>query len=164
MPDNYKIRSYNEDDATRLQEIRSIAFAPVFQAFRNMLGDNIAAFALADLEQQQAAHLDAICSEKSADHIVVAECDDEVCAFCAYFVDDETKVGEIGLNAVHPDSQGAGLGAKLYDYALSHMRDAGMKIATVGTGGDESHASAWRAYEKAGFQKALPSIYLYQAL
>jgi hypothetical protein len=39
-----------------------------------------------------------------------------------------------------------------------------MELATVGTGGDRSHAPARRAYEKAGFIVGLPSIYLYQRL
>ena len=34
----------------------------------------------------------------------------------------------------------------------------------VGTGGDPSHAPARRAYEKAGFGPAIPSLYYYRAL
>ena len=44
------------------------------------------------------------------------------------------------------------------------MREAGVRVATVGTGGDAAHAPARRAYEKAGFGPYLPSIYMYKAL
>jgi hypothetical protein len=37
------------------------------------------------------------------------------------------------------------------------MKEAGMQVATVSTGGDPSHAPARRAYEKAGFTASIPS-------
>ena len=37
-------------------------------------------------------------------------------------------------------------------------------VATVGTGGDPSHAPARRAYETAGFGPAIPSLTLYRLL
>jgi GNAT superfamily N-acetyltransferase len=85
-------------------------------------------------------------------------------AFCAVSLNFATKVGEIGLNAVHPDHQGRGLGAMMYAHALGRMRAAGMKVAAVGTGADASHAPARRAYAKAGFTVGIPSVYYYQAL
>jgi GNAT superfamily N-acetyltransferase len=39
----------------------------------------------------------------------------------------------------------------LIEFALDWMRDAGMSIAMVETGGDPGHGPARRAYEKAGF-------------
>jgi hypothetical protein len=41
---------------------------------------------------------------------------------------------------------------------------AGMRYATVGTGGDPSHEPARRAYEKAGFSVHIPSVYMYREL
>ncbi|MEM7223540.1 MAG: GNAT family N-acetyltransferase [Pseudomonadota bacterium] len=70
-------------------------------------------------------------------------------------------MGEIDLNAVDPDHQGSGVGAWMYAYALDRMKEAGMLVASVGTGGDPSHAPARRAYEKAGFGPAIPSVHLY---
>ncbi len=57
-----------------------------------------------------------------------------------------------------------GLGEKLYAFALRRMKEAGMKVATVGTGGDEAHGPARRAYEKVGFAAAVPSLYLYKSI
>ena len=47
--------------------------------------------------------------------------------------------------------------------AVEEMRAAGMKVAVVGTGGDEGHAPARRSYEKAGYTP-LPLVRYYQAL
>ncbi len=47
---------------------------------------------------------------------------------------------------------------------LARMRELGAEVATVGTGGDPSHAPARRAYAKAGFGPALPSVYAYARL
>ena len=63
-----------------------------------------------------------------------------------------------------PTLQRRGLAARLLSHALSHMRDQGMRAATVGTGGDPAHAPARRAYEAAGFSRAIPSVYYYREL
>ena len=42
-------------------------------------------------------------------------------------------------------------GTRLTTFALDRMRDAGMNVAMVETGGDPGHAPARRSYEKAGF-------------
>ena len=52
----------------------------------------------------------------------------------------------------------------MFEHALDLMRAAGIKVATVGTGGDDSHAPAYRAYEKAGFGPGIPNFYLYRML
>lgn len=44
------------------------------------------------------------------------------------------------------------------------MRNAGMRLPTMGTGGDPSHAPARRIYEKVGFGAAIPSVWLYKLL
>ena len=44
------------------------------------------------------------------------------------------------------------------------MRAAGLRCVQVSTGGDDSHAPARRAYEKAGFRPGVPSLTLYREL
>jgi len=53
--------------------------------------------------------------------------------------------------AVDPDHQGRGIGTALTGFALDRLKDAGMKVAMVETGGDPGHAPARRVYEKAGY-------------
>ena len=87
-----------------------------------------------------------------------------VVGFVSLQLNQETQIGEIGLNAVHPDHASKGVGTAMYDFAIARMKEAGMRVATVATGGDPSHAPARRAYEKAGFTVQIPSVWLCRKL
>lgn len=89
---------------------------------------------------------------------------DAVAGFISYRVNPDNKTGEIMENAVSPDYRGMGIGAKMYEFVLEKMRDEGMKYASVSTGLDDGHAAARRSYEKAGFEKNLPSIKYFMEL
>jgi GNAT superfamily N-acetyltransferase len=65
--------------------------------------------------------------------------------------------------AVHPAYQKRGVGSALNAFILEKMREAGMEVAMVSTGGDPSHAPARRVYEKAGYIP-LPIVNYYQKL
>jgi GNAT superfamily N-acetyltransferase len=69
----------------------------------------------------------------------------------SFSLNREKRVGEIGLNAVHPTYAGRGIGTRMYEFVIARMLENGMMLATVGTGGDPSHEPARRAYRKAGF-------------
>jgi GNAT superfamily N-acetyltransferase len=79
-------------------------------------------------------------------------------------LDRDTRAGEIGLNAVDPARAGAGIGTAMYEFAVRFMQQAGMRVATVATGGDPSHAPARRAYQKAGFDVQFPSVWMCRKL
>ena len=164
MRENCTIREFEPNDLARLQEIRAAAFRPIFRSFRRIVGKAIAEVAFAAAEQEQADLLDRYCGAESDREVLVVEIDPDIVGFCALTCDQDSKVGEIDLNAVHPDHQGKGIGTWMFEAALERMRAAGMKVATVGTGGDPSHAFARRAYAKAGFGPAIPSVYLYREL
>lgn len=61
------------------------------------------------------------------------------------------KLGEIYMIAVDPDFQRRGIALALTDFAVARMKEAGMTIAMVETGGDRGHGPARAAYERAGF-------------
>ena len=161
---SFLIRAYAPSDLPTLHAIRSAAFAPVFASFRSIVGPEIAALGLATAEQEQADLLDAIARPDSGHAIAVAETGGELTGFVSWKPDIAPGIGEITLNAVHPDHAGKGIGTALYEHALAALKSAGMQLATVGTGGDPSHAPARRAYEKVGFSVHLPSIYMYRKL
>jgi GNAT superfamily N-acetyltransferase len=157
------IRDANAGDAPRLEEIRQAAFAPVFASFRAMLGEDLY-LAQTNKDEAQAAYLASLLAPDAGWEVYVAERDGVVIGFVSLQLDPDTKIGELGLNAVHPDWAGEGVGTAMYNFAVERMREAGMRIATVSTGGDPSHAPARRAYEKAGFTVGIPSIWLCQKL
>jgi RimJ/RimL family protein N-acetyltransferase len=158
------IRPFQPGDLPAMQRVRQAAFEPVFRSFRAIVGEQIAALAFASAEAEQAKLLDDICAAGSGHQVLVVTIGDEIVGFVSFTVDPTTRLGEIGLNAVHPEHAGKGIGAEMYELVLARMKERGMAIATVGTGGDPSHAPARRAYEKAGFGPAIPSITLYRLL
>ncbi|MDX2236989.1 MAG: GNAT family N-acetyltransferase [Hyphomonadaceae bacterium] len=156
------IRPFEPADFDRLDAIRAEAFAPIFTSFRALLGDDIAAIALRNAEREQRALLDSFCA--GAAHTFVAVDEGRIIGFVCATLDGAQGVGEIALDAVAPEAAGRGVGSALIAHALAFMRAEGMRAAVVGVGGDESHAPARRAYEKAGFRAGIPSLHLYRAL
>jgi len=158
------IRPYAATDLATLHDIRATAFAPVFASFRTIVGPEISALGLATAEQEQADLLDAIAKSDSGHSIAVAEENGILTGFVSWKPNIAPGIGEITLNAVRPEHGGKGVGTALYEHALAALKAAGMQLATVGTGGDPSHAPARRAYEKVGFSTHLPSIHMYRKL
>jgi ribosomal protein S18 acetylase RimI-like enzyme len=78
-------------------------------------------------------------------------------------IDSDARTGEIDMLAVDPLVQRRGIGTALTSLAVQRLRDAGMGLAVVGTGGDPGHAPARRVYEKAGFV-GLPLVRYYARL
>lgn len=158
------IRAATPADAERMQAIRAAAFAPVFASFRAILGDELYQIAYAHEVQAQATYLAGLLAPDSGWELYAAEHGGAIVGFVSLQLNHTTTVGEIGLNAVDPAWAGQGIGTAMYRFALDRMRAAGMRAATVSTGGDESHAPARRAYEKAGFATGIPSIWYCQPL
>jgi GNAT superfamily N-acetyltransferase len=161
---NVLMRPVRVDDQLRLDQIRQAAFAPVFASFRSILGDDLYALAQAREDEAQGELLVALLAPEAGWEVYVAEVAGTIAGFVSIQFNHETQVGEIGLNAVHPDHAGKGVGTAMYDFAIARMKAAGMRVATVATGGDPSHAPARRAYEKAGFTVHIPSVWLCRKL
>jgi GNAT superfamily N-acetyltransferase len=159
-----RFRLASPDDTPRLQAIRAAAFAPVFASFRELLGDEIYELSQRRDEEGHGALLDSLLASDSPWEVYVAESGEVVAGFIAVQANAETLVGELGLNAVDPAHAGAGIGTKMYEFAVARLKQLGMNVAMVGTGGDPSHAPARRAYEKAGFGAELPTIWMFKKL
>jgi len=143
------IRPFRPDDLPAMQLVRQAAFEPVFQSFREIVGERIYSLALTTADAEQAKLLDDLCSANSG-QVLVAAIEGRVVGFVSFTLNVEKRTGEIGLNAVHPDFAGQGIGTRMYEFVMARMKQSGMALATVSTGADASHASARRAYEKAG--------------
>jgi ribosomal protein S18 acetylase RimI-like enzyme len=92
-----------------------------------------------------------VCAAKKG-RVWVAEVGASVVGFVAVELHHpERGMGETCMLAVDPDHQGGGIGTALTEFALDRLKDAGMKVAMVETGGDPGHAAARRTYEKAGY-------------
>jgi ribosomal protein S18 acetylase RimI-like enzyme len=157
-------RAAEAKDQDALQALRAVAFKPVFASFRAILGDVIYEAAQAHEDADQENILSEMFIKDSIWRLTVAELGTQLVGFISVRVDTEHGYGEIGLNAIAPEFAGRGYGTAMYEFALAEMRRAGVKVATVATGGDPSHAPARRAYEKAGFNVSIPSVWMCRTL
>ena len=162
--DEVIIREVKAEDVRRAAEIAVAAWTPIYELRRQTMGEKLFAALHRDWKKRKAGQIVAACSPKSGRIVRVAERNGHVVGFITFTVDKETGVGEIGNNAVDPQSQGMGIGGKMYQVALDEMRKHGIRFVQVSTGGDQSHAPARRAYERAGFNIQLPSVTYYRKL
>lgn len=152
------------EDIEVLEEIRALAFQPIFDSFRKILGDTIYEHAQLPEDKAQKDFLKSMFDKDSIWTTWKVNLEEKVIGFVSIRIDEKTKVGEIGLNAVHPDYSGRGIGTQMYNFTNDEMKKAGMKVATVATGGDPSHLSARKAYRKAGFTVEIPSVWMCRLL
>jgi GNAT superfamily N-acetyltransferase len=163
MAMNLHIRPVCDKDVEDLVQLALLAWAPIFPSFEQLLGHNIYTLIWPDWRTSQRAGIETVCKEPEKTAVWVAELDGRPVGFLAYELNLKDKTGEVILLAVHPECQNLGVGTELNEFALQKMRESGMKMARVETGGDPSHAPARRAYEKAGYT-ALPLVRYFKDL
>lgn len=157
------MRPMTPDDLEDVVRLSLGAWAPVFHSFEQVLGSRIYHHIYPDWRRQQREVVERVCKDDKKTLVWVAEFDERVAGFIAYTLDSEEKTGEVELLAVHPDYQNRGIGTALNNLVLEKMKESGMMLAVVGTGGDPGHAPARRSYEKAGYT-ALPVVRYYKDL
>ena len=156
------IRPFHQDDLEAVVRLSLLAWVPVFCSFKQVLGPEIYSLIWPDWEKSQKEVVETACQAPEKRSVWVAEVDGAVVGFVAIELHDNDKTGEIYLLAVHPDYQNRGIGTDLNVYALERIKESGMKMAVVATGGDPGHAPARRSYEKAGFT-GLPLVRYYRS-
>lgn len=156
------IRRGTKADVPAIQTVNLAAFRPIDESFERMLGPQVYPLLYPDWETSQQDELAELIDRPNV-ILFVAETESGVVGFTVVELNDKTQVGELSLLAVHPDSRCQGIGAMLNQQALQVMREAGMKLAELGTGADQAHAAARRSYERAGYSP-LPLVRYYKAL
>ena len=159
---NLHIRPVSNNDINDLVQLTLLAFEPVFSSFAQVLGPQIYPVIYPDWKTRQRDEVEAACKNEKI-NVWVAELNGMAVGLITYELHDNDKTGEVQFLAVHPEYQNDGIGTELNNFALQKMQEAGMGMAVVGTGGDESHAPARRSYEKAGYT-ALPLVRFYKKL
>ena len=159
---NLNIRPVRSDDVEDLVYLSLLAWAPVFPSFERILGPEIYGRIWPDWQAGQKAAVETVCREDKTT-VWVAEVDGRAVGFVAYEVRPQDSSGEVVLLAVHPEYQDRGIGTDLNTFALAKMKESGVKLAIVETGGDPSHAPARRSYEKAGYT-GLPLVRYFKDL
>ncbi|MGK5114090.1 MULTISPECIES: GNAT family N-acetyltransferase [unclassified Geodermatophilus] len=161
------IRELTEADVEAVVALSLRAWAPVFASFEAVLGAAVYRHLYPDWTTSQARAVEQVCRDGALLVRVAVDEADRPIGFVAVALHDETHdepcSGEIEMVAVDPAQQRRGTGAALVEHALAEMRQAGVRLAVVATGGDPGHAPARAAYERAGFT-GLPLVRYYRAL
>ena len=160
---NLQIRPISNNDIEGVIQLSLLAWAPVFSSFKQVLGAQIYTALYPAWQKQQREVVERVCKDGDRFTTFVAQLDETVAGFIAYAVNSDEQTGEVELLAVHPDYQNHGIGTELNNFVLEKMRESGVRLAVVGTGGDPGHAPARRSYEKAGYT-GLPLVRYYKAL
>jgi ribosomal protein S18 acetylase RimI-like enzyme len=158
-----RIRSVRDSDVEGLVQLSLLAWVPVFDSFQRILGREIYALIWPDWRVSQRNGIEMVCKDRERFTVLVAEWEGIVVGFLAYELNAKDRTGEVQLLAVHPEYQNRGIGTELNNYALNEMKERGMSMAKVETGGDPSHAPARRSYEKSGYT-ALPLVRYFKDL
>ncbi|HET8631391.1 MAG TPA: GNAT family N-acetyltransferase [Thermomicrobiales bacterium] len=158
-----QIRRASSNDTEALIRVALSAWAPVFASFRQVLGPKVYGLVYPDWQAQQRDVVTKVCAQREDVAVWVADIDGTVAGFIAYSLDGTNETGTVELLAVDPDYQNGGIGTDLNLFALARMKESGMKVASLSTGGDPGHAPARRAYEKAGYT-AFPIVWYYKDL
>ncbi len=146
-----RIRPFDDRDADAVVDLSLRAWAPAFASLERALGPEIFGRQHPDWREDQRRAVEEVCAAKKG-LVWVAEVDGTAVGFVAVELHHpERSMGEISMLAVDPDHQGRGIGTALTEFALDRLKDAGMTVAMVETGGDPGHAAARRTYEKAGY-------------
>ena len=149
--DGIEIRELAEDDLDAVVAFALRAWEPVFASLQEVLGDEIFLRLHPDWRAGQAQTVRSICTNAERD-AYVAVVDARPVGFVAVALNAfHERMGVIDIIGVDPDYQRRGIGARLTEFAVDHLRLRGMDIAVVETGGDPGHAPARALYGETGF-------------
>jgi ribosomal protein S18 acetylase RimI-like enzyme len=159
--DQVRARLLVESDVEEIVALSLLAWEPAFESMEKVLGPRIFHLIWPDWKKSQAEGVAGACRATDKYHTLVAELDGRVVGFIVHELKGDT--GEVVLLAVHPEFQKRGIATQLNVAALDAMKAAGVKMAVAETGGEDGHAPARRAYEKAGYT-GLPLVRYFKDL
>jgi GNAT superfamily N-acetyltransferase len=146
------IRPFQDSDLDAIVELSLRAWEPVFESLRAVLGDAI--FSRLHQPEWRTVQTEAVrstCTSAERD-VFVALADGKPVGFATVALNAfHERMGVVDMIAVDPAYQRRGIATELMDRSADHMRERGMDIAVVETGGDPGHAPARAMYEASGY-------------
>jgi len=159
------IRPAVADDHDAVVELALRAWAPVFPSVNDVLGPELAMLLHGqDWREHQSREVREALASAST-QVWVAEADATLVGFAgARVVDLERLIGEVYIVGVDPGAQHQGVGTTLTEHhAGQWLREQGMRVALISTGGDSGHLPARRLYERLGY-RLFPSAQYFKVL
>ncbi len=155
------IRTYAPEDQEAVIALALRAWEPVHASMKKVMGSEVYALTVGDWRRVQARDVRADLESVTLRAWVAVT--DRIAGFATVRLDHEESTGELHMLAVDPQQQKQGVGAALIRVAEGFMREEGMRVAFISTGGDPGHAPARVAYESAGYNP-FPLVNYYKTL
>ncbi len=150
-----RIEPYEDSQLDIIKSLSLRSWSPVFDSIQKAMDIDVYRSFYPDGWRLCQLHaVESVCTTADMKVWVAIDSDSTV-GFVAVKLHSEDSMGEIYMIAVDPDYQRQGIGAALTEFALLWMKEKGMSVAMVETGGDPGQAPARCTYEKLGF-KLLP--------
>jgi N-acetylglutamate synthase-like GNAT family acetyltransferase len=161
------LRHARLDDLEAIDALTVEGYRPIQESYIAMLGEDAYEVVRSDPEltwEERKCAQNRRLFHSHPEQVWVLERDGDVFAFVTFWLVPERNYGHLDNNAVRADMAGQGWGTFMYRCVLDHFRELGLRFAHVDTGLDDAHAPARRAYEAVGFDRAVPSVDLWQDL
>lgn len=156
------IEPYTAEQRDAVVQLSLQAWAPVFASLERVLGPEVFPVLYPDWRVSQQQAVESVCDSEEYQVWVALDVGAPV-GFAAVKLHAADSIGEVYMIAVDPAAQRRGIASALMAVATDWMREAGMQVAMVGTGGDPGHAPARQTYEKLDFG-LLPLAQYYKKL
>lgn len=146
-----QVKPYDTRHLDAVKRLSLRAWEPVFDSIQQAMDSDVyRVFYPNGWRDSQLGAVEAVCAAEDT-KVWVAIASGSTVGFVAVKLHAESSMGEIYMVAVDPDYQRQGIGTALMKFALLSLKDAGMSVVMVETGGDPGHAPARSTYEKLGF-------------
>lgn len=151
------LRTQRDADVEALVAMARLAWQDVEASIDAILGSPLDRY----VTPSWAAHHEAVvreaCDDLETTVVVAEDGQGALVGFVAHRVhppsDGMSTYGEVVVIAVLPGARNLGVGRALLDRAVADLRDRGVPVIMVETGGDEGHLPARALYESAGFTR-----------
>jgi ribosomal protein S18 acetylase RimI-like enzyme len=165
--DGVVLREARDDDLPAIDALTIAGYAAIQESFVSMLGDDLYEAVQADPEQTWEERKVAQNRRLYAEHpeqVWVLDEGGRVFGYVTFWLVPERSYGHLDNSAVDAARAGQGWATFMYRHALDRFRELGLRFAHVDTGLDDAHIPARRAYEAVGFDRAVPTVDLWQRL
>jgi GNAT superfamily N-acetyltransferase len=151
--DTHSIRRFEAGQLDAVLELTMRAWTPVFPLMQADIAPYVyRAFYPNGWEARQRKDVAAICQDENTE-VWVAMIDGQLAGYVGLRAHEEDSMGEVHILAVDPAFQRRGIGRALLDFSFDWIRQRGLSMAFVETGGDRGHAPSRATYESAGFER-----------
>jgi ribosomal protein S18 acetylase RimI-like enzyme len=158
------LRPFQRDDLDELIALTIEVFGPFYeQSFRSIVGDRIFAHQHGDWKEDYRRDLPTLHDPNKHKHVLVAVAHGTLVGFVAWYVEPEKRHGVIDYLAVTMEHRREGVASTLYGAATAAMREVGVEVVALGTGGEWFHQPARAFYESKGMIP-VPGVYFFQEL